>query len=121
MAVVGIFTSGMYQFDDVFAYMNIEDVRRIFVVIGGADGVGIKVDKMMRAPAYADSLAERILLLVQNPTERLRMAKAAFEKIEEHYRPADMAESLNAAYTALLTDEPLPKLFESRGKRAAAK
>jgi len=60
VAVVGIFTSGMYQFDDVFAYMDIEAVRKIFVVIGGADGVGVKVDKMMRAPAYADSLADRL-------------------------------------------------------------
>ncbi|HKI83448.1 MAG TPA: ABC transporter permease [Candidatus Krumholzibacteria bacterium] len=60
VAVVGIFTSGMYQFDDVFAYMDINAVRKIFVVIGGADGVGVKVDRMMRAPAYADSLAERL-------------------------------------------------------------
>ncbi len=57
VAVVGIFKSGMYQFDDVFAYMDIQDVRRIFVMVGAADGIGIKVDRMMSAPAYADSIA----------------------------------------------------------------
>ncbi len=57
VAVVGIFKSGMYQFDDVFAYMDIDDVRQIFVVVGEADGIGIKVDDMMSAPAYADSIA----------------------------------------------------------------
>ncbi|MCB9894782.1 MAG: glycosyltransferase family 4 protein [Planctomycetes bacterium] len=97
--------------------------RPVIATEGGAvfDLIQDGVDGMIVPRDNADALAERILLLVQNPAERLRMAKAAFDKIEDEYRPADMADSLNAVYTALLTDEPLPKLFESRSKRAAAK
>lgn len=60
IAVVGISESGMYQFDEVFAYMDIEDVRALFVVIGGADGIGLKVDQMMKAPQYAAAIEEEL-------------------------------------------------------------
>jgi lipoprotein-releasing system permease protein len=60
IAVVGIFESGMYQFDEVFAYMDIEDVRELFVVVGGADGIGLKVDDMMQAPKYAEAIGEEL-------------------------------------------------------------
>ncbi|MCA8915842.1 MAG: glycosyltransferase family 4 protein [Planctomycetes bacterium] len=97
--------------------------RPVIATEGGAvfDLIQDGVDGMIVPRDDSDTLAERILLLVQNPAERLRMAKAAFEKIEDDYRPVDMADSLNATYTALLTDEPLPKLFEPRSRRAATK
>jgi len=56
VAVVGVFSSGMYQFDDVFAYLSLDDARRIFQV-EGADGVGLKIREMMRAPDVADAIA----------------------------------------------------------------
>ena len=97
--------------------------RPVIATEGGAvfDLIQDGVDGMIVPRDDPDTLAERILLLVQNPAERLRMAKAAFEKIEDDYRPGDMADALNATYTALLTDEPLPKLFEPRSRRAATK
>ena len=94
--------------------------RPVIATEGGAvfDLIQDGVDGMIVPRDDPDALAERILLLVQNPQERLRMAKAAFEKIEDGYRPGDMADSVNSVYRALLTDEPLPKAFEARsGKK----
>jgi glycosyltransferase involved in cell wall biosynthesis len=85
--------------------------RPVIATEGGAvfglieDGV----DGMIVPRDNPDALAARIEMLVQNPAERLRMAKAAFAKVEEEYRPADMAAELTEVYAALLTDEPLPK------------
>lgn len=82
------------------------------VIEDGVDGVIVPRDD-------PDLLAERILMLVQNPPERLRMGLAGYANIEEHYRPADMANALNRVYTLMLHDEPLPKSFETAkvGKR----
>ena len=95
--------------------------RPVIVTEGGAvfDLIEDGVDGMIVPRDDADALAERVLMLVQNPSERLRMAKAAFLKVEEEYRPVDMAQALEAVYAAVLADEPLPKLFEAKGKRPA--
>jgi glycosyltransferase involved in cell wall biosynthesis len=95
--------------------------RPVIATEGGAvfDLIQDGVDGMIVPRDDADALAERILMLVQNPPERLRMARAAFEKVEQDYRPVDMAQALEAVYAALLADEPLPKPFEARGKRSA--
>ncbi|MCB9932795.1 MAG: glycosyltransferase family 4 protein [Planctomycetes bacterium] len=95
--------------------------RPVIATEGGAifDLIEDGVDGMIVPRDDADALAERILMLVQNPGERLRMAKAAFGKVEEEYRPVDMAQALEAVYAALLADEPLPKPFEARARRAA--
>jgi glycosyltransferase involved in cell wall biosynthesis len=71
------------------------------------------VDGMIVPRDDPDALAERIQMLVQNPNERLRMAKAAFAKVEEEYGPAEMAADIADVYAALLADEPLPKPHKS--------
>lgn len=57
----------------------------------------------------ADALAERLEALINNPVERLRMARAAFEKVEFHHHPQPMARALKKVYRALIADEPLPR------------
>ena len=92
--------------------------RPVIATEGGAvfDLIEDGVDGMIVPRDNADALAERILMLVQNPGERLRMAKAAFEKVENEYRPADMATALHSVYAAALSGEPLPKLFDTAKK-----
>lgn len=92
--------------------------RPVIATEGGAvfDLIEDGVDGLIVPRDDADALAERILMLVQNPGERLRMAKAAFEKIEDEYRPSDMAAALHSVYAATLAGEPLPKLFDTAKK-----
>lgn len=54
--VIGILNSGMYEFDAAFAYMDLEDAQQMFHRPGGADGIGLRVVEMMRAPEIADRL-----------------------------------------------------------------
>lgn len=92
--------------------------RPVIATEGGAvfDLIEDGVDGLIVPRDDADALAERILMLVQNAGERLRMAKAAFEKIEDDYRPGDMASALHSVYAATLAGEPLPKLFDTTKK-----
>jgi len=97
--------------------------RPVIATEGGAvfDLIEDGVDGMIVPRDDADAMAERIQMLVQNPGERLRMARAAFEKIEDHYRPADMAQTLNAVYAAMVMDEPLPRAFEVKPAKKSAR
>lgn len=61
----------------------------------------------------AAALAERLLMLVQNPAERLRMARAAFARVDQAYNRDAMAGALGAIYAAAAAQEPLPKAFDS--------
>jgi glycosyltransferase involved in cell wall biosynthesis len=89
--------------------------RPVIATEGGAvfELIEDGVDGMIVPRNDADALAERVQMLVQNPAERLRMAKAAFARIEEEFRPADMAAEIAEVYAALLHDEPLPKPFKA--------
>lgn len=88
--------------------------RPVIATEGGAvfDLIQDGVDGLIVPRDDADALAERVLMLVQNPDERLRMAEAAFKKIGDFYRPADMAYALNTVYHATLEGDALPKTFE---------
>lgn len=88
--------------------------RPVIATEGGAvfDLIQDGVDGLIVPREDADALAERILMLVQNPPERLRMARAAFEKVEQHYRPSGMANALADVYAALSSDDALPKAFQ---------
>jgi glycosyltransferase involved in cell wall biosynthesis len=89
--------------------------RPVIATEGGAvfELIEDGVDGMIVPRNDADALAERIQMLVQNPGERLRMAKAAYTRVEEEFRPADMATEIAEVYAALLHDEQLPKPFKS--------
>lgn len=86
------------------------------VIEDGVDGLIVPRDN-------PSALAERLLLLVQNPQERLRMARACFEKVEQSYDGEAMASALGSIYAAAAAHEPLPKSFEhlrlARGARRA--
>jgi len=61
----------------------------------------------------AEHLAQRLLMLIENHQERLRMGRAAYAEVESKYTPERMAQSLHETYAAMAAGEPLPKQFES--------
>ncbi len=58
--IVAVFESGHYEYDLNLVLMNIEDAARLFRV-RGVNGVRVKTDDMMNAPAIADDLALRLV------------------------------------------------------------
>lgn len=94
--------------------------RPVITSEGGAvfDLIKDGVDGLIVPREDAAALAERILMLVQNPAERLRMAVAGYRKVEELYSPADMADALLSVYASMLAGEPLPKSVENRPRKA---
>lgn len=59
------------------------------------------------------ALSERMLMLIENPAEMLRMGNAARAKIEASFQPDVMGKSLHSVYHAVCNDERLPRSFES--------
>ncbi|MBE7492833.1 MAG: glycosyltransferase family 4 protein [Planctomycetes bacterium] len=87
------------------------------VIEDGVDGLIVPRDN-------PDALAERLLMLVQNPQERLRMARACYARIEQGYDAEALAGALGTVYAALQAQEPLPRSFEflrpTRGAKRAS-
>lgn len=53
--VVGIFSSGLYEYDSSLAYISLEEARRLFEV-EGVTGVQIRITDLFRAPDFAGAL-----------------------------------------------------------------
>ncbi len=54
--VVGVFSSGHYEFDSALALVNMQDAETLFR-LSGPTGVRLKLDDMQRAPQVAQELA----------------------------------------------------------------
>jgi lipoprotein-releasing system permease protein len=48
--VVGLLATGMYEFDNTFVYMDLGVAQQLFERGDSADGIGVRVQNMMRAP-----------------------------------------------------------------------
>jgi lipoprotein-releasing system permease protein len=55
--VVGIFTSGLYEYDSSLAYVSLDEAQRLFDV-HGVTGVQIKLADMFQAPAFARAMVK---------------------------------------------------------------
>ncbi|MEM7610895.1 MAG: lipoprotein-releasing ABC transporter permease subunit [Pseudomonadota bacterium] len=55
--VVGTFRAGMYEFDRRFAFVHMDDAKRLFRSIDGVTGIRLSVDDMFAAPAIAREVA----------------------------------------------------------------
>jgi lipoprotein-releasing system permease protein len=58
--IVGLFESGMYEFDGSFAYIRLDDAQRLLRMGDAVTGIEIKVDDIYQARAIAKQLIERI-------------------------------------------------------------
>jgi lipoprotein-releasing system permease protein len=55
--VVGIFQSGMYEYDRAVAFVHMDDAARVFRTEGGISGIRLKFDDLMAAPWLAREVA----------------------------------------------------------------
>ncbi|MCC6572659.1 MAG: glycosyltransferase family 4 protein [Planctomycetes bacterium] len=84
------------------------------VIEDGVDGVLVARDN-------GQALADKLLTLVQQPAERLRLGKSAFADVETMHTPAAMVAALSEAYAAMVAGEPLPKASDGTSIRRAAR
>jgi lipoprotein-releasing system permease protein len=58
--VVGIFSSGMYEFDRGLALTHLEDAARLFRTAGGVTGLRLAFSDPLRAPTLVRQVARRV-------------------------------------------------------------
>jgi len=58
--VVGIFSSGMYEFDRGLALTHLEDAARLFRAAGGVTGLRLAFSDPLRAPTLVRQVARRV-------------------------------------------------------------
>ncbi len=81
LMVVGILDSGMYEFDSAFAYVDLSVAQELFERPGGADGIGLRVRDMMRAPEVADRLEQELGYPPYFANDWIRLNRQLFEWI----------------------------------------
>lgn len=58
LKVVGIFDSGMYEFDSNLAYVSLKEAQKFFNFGGSVTGIDVKIDNIYKAKIVADDIAE---------------------------------------------------------------
>lgn len=58
--VVGIFTSGFYEYDANLVLSNIEAAQKIFNLQGAVGGIGVKLDNIYQAPGIRQALERKL-------------------------------------------------------------
>ena len=58
--VTGYFESGMYEYDQTFAYINLRDAQRLLKMGDAVSGIEIRVTDIYRAHAVADAVLSRL-------------------------------------------------------------
>jgi len=70
--VVGIFDSGMYEYDRGLALINLEDAATLFRLDDNVTGIRLKLDNMFQAPRIVREIAQQLppgLYMVQDWTQ----------------------------------------------------
>jgi lipoprotein-releasing system permease protein len=58
--LLGVFNSGLYEYDSSLAYMSLEDARRFFDLREGVTGIELKIKDMYQAADYESKVLERL-------------------------------------------------------------
>ncbi len=58
--VVGIFDSGLSEYDRGLALIHIDDAARLYQMEGQVSGIRLKLDELFRAPAVARAIAQQL-------------------------------------------------------------
>jgi lipoprotein-releasing system permease protein len=58
--VVGIFTSGMYQYDSALAYTTLKAAQKFFSLPGRVSGIAVEVEKIYEAGKIADRIRDAL-------------------------------------------------------------
>jgi len=59
-AVTGFFESGMYEYDQTFAYINLKDAQKILRLPDAVSGLDIRVTDIYQAKKIAEKIAARL-------------------------------------------------------------
>ncbi len=58
--VVGLYSSGMYEYDQQLVYIDLDEARALFGLGDGVTGIEVRVDDPYRAPEVAAAIVERV-------------------------------------------------------------
>jgi lipoprotein-releasing system permease protein len=58
--VAGWFETGLYEYDDIYAFISIKEGQKLFEIPGKVTGVQIKLDDLEKARAFADMLNNKL-------------------------------------------------------------
>lgn len=58
--VAGWFETGLYEYDDIYAFIAIEEAQKLFGMPGKVTGIQIKLDDLDNARAFADRLNDKL-------------------------------------------------------------
>ena len=58
--VTGYFETGMYEYDNTYAYIGIEPAQKLFKMEGKVTGIEIKLDDLYKADAVVEEIDERL-------------------------------------------------------------
>ncbi len=60
LAVVGLFDSGMPEYDKAVAYLSLEEGQKLFGLSGQISSVEVKIDDLYAAPRIAEDIAQAV-------------------------------------------------------------
>jgi len=80
--VVGILDSGMYEFDVAFSYIDLDIAVQMFGRQSPADGIGLRLADMMKAPEVADSIEAELGYPRYFTNDWIRLNSQLFEWIQ---------------------------------------
>ncbi len=60
LAVVGLFESGMPEYDKAVAYLNLEEARNLFGLANQVSSIEVKVSDLYAAPQIAEAITEAV-------------------------------------------------------------
>ena len=58
--VVGLYSSGMYEYDQQLVYIDLDDARALFGLGDGVTGIEVRVEDPYKAPEVASAIVERV-------------------------------------------------------------
>ncbi len=58
--VVGLYSSGMYEYDQQLVYIDLDEARRLFGLGDGVTGIEVRVEDPYRAPEVGAAIVERV-------------------------------------------------------------
>jgi len=58
--IAGIFETGLYEYDDIFAYIALDEAQELYGMPGKVSGLEIKLDDYNRAAAVKDEIQARL-------------------------------------------------------------
>jgi lipoprotein-releasing system permease protein len=80
--VIGIFKTGVYEFDSRFAYVDISDAERLFDFEAATRGLGLRIRDIYRADRVDDEIQNKLKSYLYGTNNWIRMNRNLFSYIK---------------------------------------